>query len=87
MGRKSEEPLEKKDVILFKGDWARLEEILRPRKIKPTVFIRKLVRQKLQEIEARLDLTSSTAKEPSHVRQPIDLDSFTIDSGESGESE
>lgn len=53
MGRKAEEPLEKKDVSLFIGDWDRLAAVLAPRRISPTVFIRKLVRRTLTQIEAK----------------------------------
>lgn len=67
MGRRADEPLEKKDIILFKGDWDELTAILAPRKVKPTVFIRALVRQKLNEIKARADIHSKPVAE-------VDLD-------------
>lgn len=53
MGRKASRPLEKKDIILYEGDWDRLAEILGPTKIKPTVFIRELVRKTIARIEAK----------------------------------
>lgn len=53
MARKSSVPLEKKDVILFEGDWDELTAYLAPLKIKPTVFIRALVHKKLLEIRAK----------------------------------
>ena len=63
MGRRADEPLEKKDIILFKGDWDKLVAILGPRKVKPTVFIRALVRNKIREIEARADLQAKPVPE------------------------
>ncbi len=63
MGRRADEPLEKRDMILFKGDWDKLVAFLSPRKVKPTVFIRHLVRNKIREIEARTDLQSKPVAE------------------------
>jgi hypothetical protein len=72
MGRKAEEPLEKKDVILFLGDWERLATILAPRKVKPTVFIRRLVRRTIESIEARAALMAQPTPE-------ISLDDLSTD--------
>lgn len=53
MGKRAEEPLEKKDLNLFAGDWEELEAILKPRKVSVSVFIRKLIRQKILQIKSR----------------------------------
>lgn len=58
MGRKSEEPIEKKKLALFVGDFERLGEILAPRNVTPSVFIRHLVRRKLRQLEAVMDAVS-----------------------------
>jgi len=63
MGRRESEPLEKKDIILFHGDWDRLAAILAPVRIKPTVFIRHLVRKKILEIEAKAGLEAKPVAE------------------------
>lgn len=81
MGRRAEEPLEKKDIILFKGDWEALRNILAPRKVTPTVFIRALVRKKLREIEAK---TNMVAK-PGPELKDDDLDLGTLDSSKSAD--
>jgi hypothetical protein len=74
MGRKAEAPLEKKDVILFLGDWDRLAAILAPRKVKPTVFIRRLVRRTIESIEARAALmaqpTPDIPDDLLHIDEP-----------------
>jgi hypothetical protein len=54
MARKAEEPIEKKKIGLFEGDFERLAEILAPKKVTPSVFIRHLVRRKLRQLEAAL---------------------------------
>ena len=77
MGRRAEEPLEKKDVILFQGDWDRLREILASAKITPTQFIRALVRKKIREIEARVNDIAKTGPEVSHDELDLDLDSLS----------
>lgn len=45
--------LEKKDIILFKGDWANLDLILAGSKITVTQFIRHLVHNKIAQINSR----------------------------------
>lgn len=82
MGRRAEEPLEKKDIILFKGDWAELEAILAPRKVKPTVFIRHLVRKKILEIKER---TNSVSR-PTPELTDDDLDTIGLELTTGGES-
>lgn len=52
--RQSALPLEKrKNLILVKGDWQRLERICSPAGIKPTTFIRELLHKTLARIESR----------------------------------
>lgn len=52
-GRSGErEPLERKDAVLFKGDWATLQELLAGTRVKPTEFIRVLVRRTIRRIQA-----------------------------------
>jgi hypothetical protein len=77
MGRKAEEPLEKKDVILFLGDWDRLATILAPRKVKPTVFIRRLVRRTIESIEARAALMAHSTPDISSDDLDIPTDEPT----------
>jgi hypothetical protein len=48
MARRSEEPLEKKLILLFRGDWKALEELLAKR-MTPTEFIRRIVRKTIQK--------------------------------------
>ena len=53
MGRRAEEPLDKrKNLTLFMGDWERLEELLRPTGVATGVFLRLLVRKKIVQLEA-----------------------------------
>ncbi|HUP79528.1 MAG TPA: hypothetical protein VM260_13335 [Pirellula sp.] len=53
MPKRSRIELERREMLFFKGDWARLDEILRPRKISPTQFIRELVHKKIRQIDDR----------------------------------
>ena len=89
MGRRAEEPLEKKDIILFKGDWEALRVILAPRKITPTVFIRALVRKKLREIEAKTNLLAQPG--PELKDDDLELGDLaaaqSVDGGQGGEPE
>lgn len=55
MARKEDEPLERKKINLYQGDWERLSEILTTKRISPTFFIRRLVRRTLLSIEARAE--------------------------------
>lgn len=64
MGRKVTAELEKKDIILFKGDWAELDAILAPRKITVTQFIRELVHRKLMQIKAAAQDTHKVVETP-----------------------
>lgn len=57
MPKKSRIDLERRELLLFKGDWDRLDEILRPRKIAPTQFIRELIHKKLRQIDDRASQT------------------------------
>jgi hypothetical protein len=60
MVRKAEEELEQKFILLYKGDWDILKEVLASTRITPTEFIRKLVRRTIIRIKTRSknDLTS-----------------------------
>lgn len=51
--RRSEEPLERRDVQLFKGDWETLREIL-PKGLTPTEFIRRLVRRTIVRAKTKI---------------------------------
>ena len=53
MTRRAEEPLERRDIQLYKGDWLLLQEILAPAKVSPTEFIRKLVRTTILKVKAK----------------------------------
>jgi hypothetical protein len=81
VARKSAEPLEKKDVILFAGDWDELAALLAPFKIKPTVFIRQLVRKKLAQIKS----AAAEQARPTPELQDDDLD-FTGLAAESSDT-
>lgn len=55
MPRKSETPLDPRgrEVQLYRGDWDRLKDILAPKGISPSAYIRELVRLKLRKIESQ----------------------------------
>lgn len=55
MPKRENAELEKKDIILFKGDWAELDLLLAASKTKitPTQFIRHLVHNKIASIKSR----------------------------------
>lgn len=54
MSRRTKAPLEKrKNLLLFVGDWERLERICSTAKITPTEFIRELVNRSINKIESR----------------------------------
>lgn len=52
MGRRAGEKLERKDVVLYDGDFDRLRELLAATHVTPTEFIRRLVRRTILRIEA-----------------------------------
>lgn len=88
MARRSPTPLEKKDVILYEGDWDELASYLTPRKIKPTVFIRELVHKKVLQIRA----ASAEQHRPTPELTDDDIASLGLDTlpagaGESDEPE
>ena len=84
MARKSDEPLEKRDVILFKGDWEELVSYLAPLKVRPTVFIRMLVRKKILEIRER----ANAQARPTPELSDDDIEQFGLtESPESSEPE
>ena len=84
MGRKEDEPLEKKKVNLYQGDWDRLSEILAARKISPTFFIRRLVRRTLLSIQARsLEVAQNVETDDDVVRSAL-ADSESIEPSEAG---
>lgn len=58
MPRKAEEPLDRKKISLFEGDFERLADLLAAKNIPPSVFIRHLVRRKLRQLEAILNEVS-----------------------------
>lgn len=55
MPRRSREPLDPRgrEIQPYRGDWERLEEILKPRKIKPGTFIREMIRRTIRQVEDR----------------------------------
>lgn len=53
MPKRDTAELEKKDIILVKGDWAELDLLLAPTKITVTQFIRHLVHNKIAQIKSR----------------------------------
>lgn len=56
MPRKAREALDPKgrEIRFYSGDWDRLSEILAPRKISPSEFIREMVNRKIREVENAL---------------------------------
>ncbi len=54
--------LEKRDIILYKGDWNELATILKSKRITPTFFIRELVHRKLAQIKAAAQDTHQTVE-------------------------
>jgi hypothetical protein len=79
MGKRAEEPLEKKDLNLFAGDWEELESILKPKKISVSVYIRKLIRRNIQQIKSKAADTYRPVPE-------TDEDDNSIESIESDQS-
>jgi hypothetical protein len=76
MGRRAEEPLDKrKNLTLFLGDWERLEELLRPTGVPTGVFLRLLIRKKIVQLEA-------AANDAAGPTEPLDP-SFLVESLES----
>lgn len=73
MVQKSEIPLEMKKLYLFKGDWDRLSEIIAPARLKPSRFIRHLIRKKIIELESAL------AEAPQATAGEIDLEDLSND--------
>lgn len=53
MGKRAKFELERREMLFYKGEWERLREILAPRKLSPTEFVRELVHKKLRQIEDR----------------------------------
>lgn len=53
MPKRDSAELEKKDIILFKGDWVELDLLLAASKITVTQFIRHLVHNKIAQIKSR----------------------------------
>lgn len=73
MPRTSEKPLEKrKNLILVKGDWQRLERVLAPAGITPTLFIRELVHKTLARLEARMQDAARPVETPDDLPE-LDL--------------
>lgn len=85
MARKSPEPLEKKKVTFYAGDWDELASILAPHKIKPTVFVRQLLRKKLAYIRAAA--AEKARPLPEIADADIDLDDLAAESSDPGEPE
>jgi hypothetical protein len=78
MGRRAEEPLDKrKNLTLFRGDWERLDDLLKPTGVPTGVFLRVLVRKKIVQLEA-------AANDAAGSTEPLDPD-FLINSLESVE--
>lgn len=63
MPRKAEEPLARKKISLFEGDFEKLGDILQAKGVTPSVFIRHLVRRKLRQLESVLNDVSQPTEE------------------------
>lgn len=59
MSRKLKRPLDPigREIRFFEGDWERLREILAPRKVTPSEFIREMVYRKIRQIDEKAQLT------------------------------
>ena len=78
MARKAEEPIEKKKIALFVGDFERLAEILATKNVPPSVFIRHLVRRKLRQLEAALgEISKPVETDLNDIISRARLDSIT----------
>jgi hypothetical protein len=64
MARRAEEPLEKRLILLFKGDWVALERLLAGR-MTPTEFIRRSVRRTIRKAAQRVELTERNTPDVS----------------------
>jgi hypothetical protein len=74
MGRRSGEKLVRRDMVLYDGDWERLQLLLATTRVSPTEFIRRLVRKTILRIESAR----------AGLEQPVeDIDVRTIDAIES----
>lgn len=56
MPRKAREPLDPRgrEIRFYDGDWERLTDILAPKKITPSEFIREMVARKIRAVEDAL---------------------------------
>lgn len=52
MARREGEKLERRDMVLYVGDWDELGELLAPTRITRTEFIRLLLRRTIRRIQA-----------------------------------
>jgi hypothetical protein len=82
MGRRASEPLDKrKNLLLYKGDWERLEDLLFPTGIPIGVFLRQLVRKKILQLEA----VKNEHSRPVHADASEFIESLELDSLERSE--
>lgn len=60
MPRKAREPLDPRgrEIRFYKGDWERLSEMLAPKKITPSEYLREMVARKLRAIEEQVPRTA-----------------------------
>lgn len=78
MARRSSERLIRRDMVLYEGDWERLQGLLGSTRVTPTEFIRRLVRKTILRIESAR----------AGTERPVeDIDVRTIESIESGDQQ
>lgn len=78
MPRRETEKLERRDIVLYKGDWEDLRILLASTRVTPTAFIRALVRRTIRRIEA----AKAGAERPVE-----DIDEQLVTNVERGQSE
>lgn len=88
VARKAEEPIEKKKIALFVGDFERLAEILATKNVPPSVFIRHLVRRKLRQLEAALgEISKPVETDLNDIISRARLETITGASGDDDSDE
>lgn len=65
MSRKLKRPLDPagREIRFFEGDWERLREILAPKKVTPSEFIREMVYRKIRQIDEKAQLSFQDLEE------------------------
>lgn len=78
MPRRETEKLERRDIMLYAGDWEELRLLLAATRVTPTAFVRALVRRTIRRIQAA---------KAGEERPVEDIDEQLITNVERGQSE